>query len=100
MVHPACIPQHKFAKSGLLRVEFQQETISMDTSKYGVKKVDCFLTLLVGNDKNSHRGNISRCRGHLNIEVLLVGDHGKGEMIFLTVIILRFRTKNNKPQNH
>ena len=30
----------------------------------------------------------------LNIEVLLVGDHGKGEMISVAVFIMRFITEN------
>ena len=32
-----------------------------------------------------------------NIEVLLGGDHGKGGMIFVAVLILRFRTENKNP---
>ena len=32
-----------------------------------------------------------------NIEVLLGGDHGKGDMIFVSVLILLFRTENKNP---
>ena len=32
-----------------------------------------------------------------NIEVLLGGDRGKGDMIFVAVLILRFRTENKNP---
>ena len=32
-----------------------------------------------------------------NIEVLLGGDHGKGGMIFVAVLILQFRTENKNP---
>ena len=33
-----------------------------------------------------------------NIEVLLGEDHGKREMIFVAVLILRFRTRNKNPK--
>ena len=33
-----------------------------------------------------------------NIEVLLGGDHGKGGMIFISIFMLRFRTKNKNPK--
>ena len=42
LVHHACAPQHEIAKVGALHVDFQQEAISVDSSKYGVKKVHCF----------------------------------------------------------
>ena len=40
--HPACSPQHKIERVGTLHVEFQQEEISVGSSKYGVKKVVFF----------------------------------------------------------
>ena len=40
--HPACSPQHKIEKICVLHVEFQQEEISVGSSKYGVKKVGFF----------------------------------------------------------
>ena len=42
-----------------------------------------------------HSGEIFQyAKENFNIELLLGGYHGKGEMIFSAVLILRFRTKN------
>ena len=42
-----------------------------------------------------HSGEIFQyAKENFNIELLLGGYHGKGEMIFAAVLILRFRTKN------
>ena len=81
----------------MLNIEFQQESISVDSSKYGVKKVHCFWRDLSGIIKIYSREICQDVEDIFNIEVLLGGDYGKGGMIFVAVLILRFRTENKNP---
>ena len=98
LVHPECAPQHEIAKVGTLHVEFQQEAIYVDSRRYGVKKVDCFcldLSIII----KMHSAEIFQyVEENFNIGVLLRGDHGKGIMIFVDFLIMRFRTKNKNPK--
>ena len=76
--HSVCISQHEIAKFGDLHVEFKQEAISADTRKYGVKKDDCFWRYLSEMIK-IHAGEIyQNVEDIFDIEVSVVGDHGKG----------------------
>ena len=99
MGHPACAPKHKISKVGLLHVGFQKKAISVDSRKYGVKRVDCFrrdLSKII----RMHSGEIFQDVEDIsNIEFLIGGYYGKGKMIYIAALILSFRTKNKNPKN-
>jgi hypothetical protein len=91
-----CVSEKDITEVGSNFVEFKKESIEVNVQEYGVKKVQVswrdLFDLFEHYAPELFEGGCERID---RIEILLGGDHGKGAMTFLAVLIVRYQAKKN-----
>ena len=96
--HRVCVSEKLIAAVGSDFVHFKSESIPVDVREYGVKKILFSwrdLDELIHKYSSELFENLSSID---RLEILLGGDHGKGAMNFIAVIIVRYKVTKEQAQ--
>ena len=96
--HRVCVSEKLIAAVGSDFVHFKSESIPVDVREYGVKKILFSwrdLDELIHKYSSELFENLSSID---RLEILLGGDHGKGAMNFIAVIIVRYKATKEQAQ--
>ena len=89
-----CVSEKEIALVGSDYVEFKNGTINVDAKEYGSKRISFFYRGLIDLFQRYKEEILEDIHNIRNIEVLLGGDHGKGSMTFMAIIIVRYKNDN------
>ena len=86
-----CVSEVNVSKIGNDYIPFNEGTVDVDPKEYGCKRIAFYwrdlCTLIEKNTNEIFEG----FRNIGSIEILLGGDHGKGSMTFMAIVIVRNR---------